>query len=448
MFVAADHVGAHAIPWALVGFVTVLAASCVGELSGNGAGDAAATILFTVGLAVGWRHWLRRASGRVALVIAAGTVITAAALALHPVAIAGAASRMSNVVVLMVCISLLRPIFADRQLDIALAAVLVRVAPALRPAAVLTASCGAALGLSFGAVGVLGAALGRRAAPEQVAACAAMRGLVLSMALGPSTASVAAVMTTYPDVSWSASLGIGVPLALLGAALGGILARPLTMEGVSRGWGRAPLALGIVLAELAATLVAHLAFGLSMTLAISLAATALALTCLISWGRHDLGAALERADQEMRERWTSIMPEAALFLSCGLLVGLMRSPELAGAVGTLAASGLPGGMWGIAAVLFVVPLITVAGIHPMVPFALLSPLTNSASLGISDIGLYGMWIVAFMLSMLLSPISVLTMVTTTNFRISGRLLGLRGNGLYAAAFAAGSAVLIGLLCAV
>lgn len=447
MFAAADRVGARSIPWALAGFAAVLAASCVGELSGNAAGDAVAAVLFGLGLAAGWRHWLRRTSGRMALVIAAASVVAAAVLGMPPALLGDAAARMSNVVVLMLCISLLQPIFADRQLDTALAAVLARVAPALRPAALVTASCGASLGLSFGAVGVLGAALGRRAAPEQAAACAAMRGLVLSMALGPSTASVAAVMAAYPAVSWSASLAIGVPLALLGAALGAVMTRPLTMAAAADGWGQAPLALAIVLAELAAALVAHLVFGLSMTSSISLAAAAVALTCLVFWGRHDLGAALERADDEMRERWTLIMPEAALFLACGLLVGLMRSPELAGAAKAMAAAGLPNGIWGIAAVLCVVPLITAAGIHPMVPFALLAPLTSSASLGISDVGLYGMWIVAFMLSMLLSPVSVLTMVTTTNFRISRRFLGLRGNGLYAAALAAGSAVLIGWLCA-
>jgi hypothetical protein len=53
-----------------------------------------------------------------------------------------------------------------------------------------------------------------------------------------------------------------------------------------------------------------------------------------------------------------------------------------------------------------------------------------------------------MLSMLLSPVSILTMVATTNFAVPSRLLGLRGNGLYAAAFGAASAAAIGALCAV
>ena len=96
----------------------------------------------------------------------------------------------------------------------------------------------------------------------------------------------------------------------------------------------------------------------------------------------------------------------------------------------------------------ILALITVAGIHPMVPFALLAPIVSAASLGITGVGLYAMWIVTFMLSMLLSPISVLTMVTVASFDIPSGLLGLRGNGVYAAAFAATATLAIGLFCAV
>jgi hypothetical protein len=448
MSVAAVSVGARSVPWALAGVAGALAGSCAAELTGNPAWNMPVAALLALGLGMGWRHWLGHTSGRVAVIIAGASALAAGMMALHPADIAGAAARMSNAVVLMLCVSLLRPIFTDRQLDTALAGLLVRVAPALRPAAVLVTACAASLGLSFGAVGVLGAALGRRATPAPVAASAAMRGLALSMLLGPSTASVAAVMATYPDVSWIASLGIGVPLALVGGVLGAILARPLAMAHVERNRAKALLALGLVLAELAATVAAHFLFDLSMTSAISLASAVLALSCMFFWGRHDLGAAAERAEEQTRERWRLIMPEAALFLSCGLLIGLMQSPELADASRAVAMAALPSGLWGIAALLFAIPLIAMAGIHPMVPFALLSPMVTPSSLGISEVGLYGMWIVAFMLSMLLSPVSVLTMVTTTNFGVPGRLLGLRANGLYAAAFAAASAVAIGVLCAV
>lgn len=444
--VAATH-GSRELPWGFAGFVASLAASCAGELTGHAAWDEVAALLFVAGLAVGWRHWLTRASGRVAIVVTVGTAAVAAAVSPDPAAILASAARMSNVIVLMLCVALMRPIFADRQLDAALAATLTRIPAPLRPAVVVFTSCAAALGLSFGAVGVAGAALSRRSTPEQTAACSAMRGLVLSMLLAPSTASVAAVMAMFPHMSWSACLAIGAPLTLIGAVLAGMLARPLTMEACEHKGANVALAAGILLAELAATLMAHLVFHMSMTLAISVASTVTALACGLYWGRGNVTTALARADGELLARWTTIMPETALFLSCGLLVGVMQIPELAAAAKSVAVVALPGGMWGIAAILFVVPLITVAGVHPMVPFAILGPTLSAASLGITDTGLYAMWIVTFMLSMLLSPISVLTMVTVTSFDIPGRLLGLRGNGWYAAAMAAAATVMIGLLCA-
>ena len=239
---------------------------------------------------------------------------------------------------------------------------------------------------------------------------------------------------------------IGLPLALAGALLGGILARPIAIEMVERHAGKATTAVALLALELVAALLAHLAIGLSMTLAISLASAAVALGCMIFWSRHDVAGALERADAHLQERWQAAMPETALFLACGLLVGVMQVPALADAAKSLVAASLPGGIWGLATLLFALPLVTVAGIHPMVPFAVLSPIISAAALGISQVGLYAMWITVFMLSMLLSPVSILTMITTANFGISGRLLGLRGNGLYAAALAAASALLIALLC--
>ena len=444
--VAAAARSSRELPWGLAGCGAALAASSAGELTGHVAWDAVAALLFVAGLAVGWRHWLVRPSGRVAIVVALGALGIAATMAPDPTAVLAAAARMSSVVVLMLCVALMRPIFADRQLDAALAATLSRVPAPLRPAAVVLASCGASLGLSFGAVGVAGATLSRRAGPEQVAACSAMRGLVLSMLVAPSTASVAAIMAMFPGVSWSMCLTIGAPVAVIGALLGGVITRPLVMERCEPRRANVALAICILLAELGATVFAHLVLHMSMTLAISIASSFTALACALYWGRGNVTTALSRADGELAARWTTIMPETALFLSCGLLVGVMQIPELAAGAKSLAVHVLPGGMWGIAAILFAVPLITVAGIHPMVPFALLGPTISAASLGITETGLYGMWIVTFMLSMLLSPISVLTMVTVTSFDIPGRLLGLRGNGLYAAVLAAAATIAIGLLC--
>lgn len=442
---AAESLGGRTLPWALAIFAACLAASCAAELQGRIAWDAAACALFVVGLALGTRHWLTRGSGRIALFVAAAALGVGTLMGADPLRIAASAASMSSTIVLMLCIALLRPIFVEHRLDTALASVLARAPAPLRPAAILIAAAASSLGLSFGAVGVLGATLSRRADPAPAAAHATMRGLVLSMLIGPSTASVAAVMASFPGVSWGASLAIGAPLAGAGALIGAIMTRPIALAAGERETRTLRTALGVLAAEFVAALFAHLVLGLSMTLAISLASAAVAFGCIALWQRHDPAAALERADKRMRETWRSIMPETALFLACGLLVGLMQTPVIAEAAKHLAAATLPGGALGIGALLLAMPVASLFGIHPMVPFAVLSPVIPAALLGITDTGLYALWIVGFMLAMLVSPVSVLTMVTSVTFDLPGRALGVRGNGLFAAVLAAAATLLIAFL---
>lgn len=438
----------HSTRGILVAFAAVLAAACAAEMTHEAAWYVAAAALLVLGLAIGGRHWMRRASGKVAVVVAGAVLIIGGLLAADPVKIATAAAPMSSAIVLMLSIALIRPIFSDHRLDTALAALLLRVPACLRPLAIVLATCGCALGLSFGAVGVFGATLKRRAAPASLAACLIMQGLVLSMLLGPSTASVAAVMATYPGVSWGASLTIGLPLLAAGVIVATVLGRPLVIElGEAQRRGALPAAIAVLLAELATAILAHAALGLSMTLAISLASTLVALGCIAIWGRRDFVAALARADERMHESWHSMMAESALFLACGLVVGLMQTTDLAETAKSLAMVVLPSGFAGIAALLLAMPLLSVIGIHPMVPFAVLSPVIPAAVLGISETGLYAIWIAGFMLSMLVSPVSVLTMVAGITFDLPGHLLGVRGNGLYAAVFAIAGAILIALCCA-
>ena len=430
---------------ALATFAVVLCATSAAELTGSSTGYRVAALLIALGFVLD-RRWLQRASGKVALVLAGATVLIGVALGVAPARLAAAAAPMSDVVVLMLCIALLRPLFAERQLDQALLALLTRVPSRLRTLAIVLAACVTALGLSFGTIGVFGASLARRTSPEHVAPYATMRGLVLSMLLGPSTASVAAVMAMHPTVTWSASLRLGLPLVAAGALLGalrdtfrrGRLVIRAADARQSGGW----IALAVLAVQFALAAFAHAVLGLSMTLSIAVASAAVATGGTLWWGRHDLGDAVQRADARMVETWRLIMPEAGLFLASGLVVGLMQAPIMAEFARTAAVSILPPGLWGVVVILTAMPLVTAAGIHPIVPFALLSPAVSSAGLGISEAGLYTMWIVAFMLSMLVSPVSVLTMVTTTNFGVPVRVLGLRGHGLYAAGLAAASAAAI------
>lgn len=432
-------------PWRLGAFAVLIGACCAAELSGDTRWYDVTALLLAAGLALAGRTWLARGSGKFAIGLAGAAAVFTVALGIDPLAVIGGAARMSDVVILMLSIAMVRPIFAEWRLDDALAALLAQVRPALRRPMLLLAACLASLGLSFGAVGIFGASLGQRAIPEDIAPHATMRGLVLSMLLGPSTASVAAVMTLHPAVSWATALSLGVPLAVAGTVFGSLGGRSLVVTSAAD-WRGAWIALAILATEFAIAIFAHVILGFSMILAISLASVGVTIAWLLFSGRDDLRSALWQADAQMSRTWQLVMPEAALFLASGLVVGLMHSAVVAHAVNTIARSTLPSGMYGVAMILIAVPLITVAGIHPIVLFALLGPAATSVVLGVNEVGLYTMWVVVFMLSMLLSPVSVLTMVTVTNFGIPGRLLGLRGHGLYALALALTSAAAIAMLC--
>src|SRR5258708_20730491 len=90
--------GVRDLPWRLTSFGAALAATCAGELSGQVGWDAAAALLFVAGLAAGWRHWLNRASGPVALAVALGALGVGWALAPGPAGFLATAARLSEVV--------------------------------------------------------------------------------------------------------------------------------------------------------------------------------------------------------------------------------------------------------------------------------------------------------------------------------------------------------------
>jgi hypothetical protein len=154
-------------------------------------------------------NWVGRRSGQVAILLTIGAIFGMFAVGGDLVRILVAASRMAVVIVLILCVALIRPALAELKRDHAVAAIAARAPRPLRGCAILLGVTIAGLGLSFGAVSVFGGSLRERTNDDATAACAAMRGLALSMTLGPSTASVAAVMAAYPHVGWGEGLRIG-----------------------------------------------------------------------------------------------------------------------------------------------------------------------------------------------------------------------------------------------
>jgi hypothetical protein len=402
---------------------------------------------FAAGLALTWENWIGRRSGGIAFVLSAGAVLGTLVSGGDLARVATAASRMSEVIVLILCVALIRPALAALRLDHAVAAMAAYAPPPLRGCAVLFGVAVFGLGLSFGAVSVFGGSLRGRTNSDPVAARAAMRGLSLSMLLGPSTASVAAVMAAYPQVGWGQALSIGLPIALAGAVLGSFAARRLTISAAAVSRAELTQAVVAILAIPGGAMVMHFGFGFSITLGISVSAVATAMVLLLrsARGNPDWQGTLSRFDFQVGEAWRQAGAETALFLACGLVLGAMREPALAEPARMFVAAVLPAGLPGLLVLTIVVPLIATIGIHPMALFAILGPVATPSLLGLSDPCVFQAWIVAIGLSMVVSPASVSTITAVASFGVPTNALCLRGNGLYALGFALIATTLLFLL---
>lgn len=402
---------------------------------------------FAGGLVLSRENWIGRRSGRIALFLAAGAVFATVAAGGDLIRVATTAARMSDVIILILCVALIRPALAELKLDHAIAAMAARAPRPLRGCAVVLGVVIFGLGLSFGAVSVFGGSLRGRTSDDAVAARAAMRGLSLSMLIGPSTASVAAVMAAYPQVGWGEALVIGLPIAFAGVLLGSFGARHLTISAAPASGAELARAILAILAVPAGAVSLHLAFNVSITLGISASAIGVAillLTCATR-GSNAWSRALLRLDVQIGEAWGQATAETALFLACGLVLGAMREPTLAEPARLFIAAFLPTGLPGLLFLTVALPLITTLGLHPMALFAILGPVVTPSFLNLSEPCVFQAWIVVIGLSMVVSPASILTMTTVSGFGVPANALCLRGNGLYALGLAMIATCLLFLL---
>lgn len=407
-----------------------------------------ASAIFVLGLSAHPRRWLSMRSGQIALGLLVLTLLLLPSTALGPRELLAGVARFNSVIMLLVALPFLRLIFVRSRLDRAVLRLLGRVPAPMQLPALLLSSWLTAFGLSFGTIGVLGASLHGRSSPEQAVPGTIMRGVVLSMLLGPTTGSVAVVMASFPRVTWGQMLILGVPLAMVGLLLGGLQKGKLDLslsESAEVPAGREGSLSVFALLTTGTALLVHLGLGLSIISSICIASVS---TCLLWLALFDVCSAREAVrllDEHLDKVWVQLTPEISLFLTCGLMTTVLQDEVWRGRLGGLVGFLNQPGWVGLGAIVAGVPLLTVSGIHPMVPFSVLSSVVTASGLGLTDTGGYTMWIVVFMLSMLVSPVSVLNLMTASSFGLSPWRLSIRAHGMYAGAYGAASVVVLRLL---
>lgn len=427
-------------------FLAALGFTLAREFSAPAWTAAIPALLFATLLLRAPSDWLNRRSGQIAAAVATIAVPLWLNSGRSAGEFLGGMLHFNGVIVLLLTLPLFRLIFTRSRLEGTVLGLLGRVTGPLRMTALLLSSWVTAFGLSFGTIGVLGASLQGRSQPERAVPGTIMRGVVLSMLLGPTTGSVAVVMATFPEVTWMQALALGLPLAAAGLLLAafqrgdmvvacddGPAAPAPSGDGSSAdGRGRLLCLFGALAAG--STLVAHLLLGVSILASITLAALATTALWLAFVAPAGQGETLRILDEHTDRVWRQLSPEIALFLACGLIASALQAPVYQDAIMQFAGIINRPDWIGITVIVLGIPLLTVNGIHPMVPFSLLSGVVTATGLGLTMPGMYTMWIVSFMLSMLVSPVSVLNLMTATSFRLSPWQLGIRTHALYALAF--------------
>lgn len=406
--------------------LALLAATTAQTLTKAPAAALAALALVALIVAPSLKRSVTSVTGRFALAQVAGAVILLAAAGRIDGAMVLAGMRFAGVASFLICMPLYARLFQAAGLDRALIGGLARMRPALRLPVLLAGAVAGSMGLSFGTIPMFGLALPRKSRP---AAALLARGVVISMLLAPTTGSVAAVMTVFPDLSLATILSATLPLAgaafLLACLMGG---GPLDVQ--PRAESKMPVRPWPLVAAIA--LVAGMSWA-GMPLLAAIAWTAVVVTVLwaLAGGRGGDGREVAELMSATANR---LSPEIMLFIATGWLgtAILAVAPSMDGLAEGLHRLGpaLP------PAVMLGMTLFAGLGIHPMVVFGILQPVIAHVGSGLPSLGEYTMWLIAFIMAMLVAPISVLTAFSAAASGLTPWQVSVRLQTGYALALAA------------
>ncbi len=406
----------------------------VGGWHSPGLWEAVAAALLIVRLAAGDGAWLNKTSGRVALAMLLGSALLASRNG-HWDAWFGGLDRYVGVVVLVLCVSFLRLPLQHIRIGGA------RQAGGRRSPVALIATASSAVSplLNLGTIALLGGLLQTEGRQATSVSGAVTRGVGAALLVSPTFAPSAIVLSELPGVSWVSTLPVALPLFCSLLAMAWLCqSRQSVTWTAARSDGLPGFHLLLVIALMATLLVALRALA-DWSIVHSVSAAAVASVLLWRWVFARTGATPVsiRPRQHLSGFWPAIEAEAALFLASGALAGILAAdPGFQAFAQSFVAAAADSPLLLFVTVLVGMPAVTALGIHPIVPFVILVHLIDAATLGLASAQMYVLWVSAWVLAMMVSPVSAINISAATFFRVSPWVLGLRENVPYAALFAA------------
>lgn len=423
------------------------AAYLTGEIAKSPGLTAIAAILLMLALSMSVGSWITKRSGKLAVVI--GVISLGLLLAHGDVSTAlGKTGNYVGVVILLLCVSLVRLPVRDMSLDVTVNGLLGTVQRRHRITTIMLSSTLLAPLLNLGTVALLGSLLRNKSEPPVSVPRAVTRGVGAAMLWSPTFAPTALIMMQFPDVPWTHTLPLAIPLVVVALAMslherGEVNVQQQDKE--SRlPTARATIIRAIVLVGLIAggMLAARAWIGMSITSSVSLGGIGgvLAWYLIFGWTWTQKKRTVLRDHTE--STWRQISAEASLFLASGLLASVLQEPYWSRALEPLSAWLNTSSWFSWGAIVLGVPLLTVAGIHPVVPYTVLVHQVTAAGLGVDQTALYMVWAVVWMLSLLLSPVSALNLSASMSFGVSPWRVGVAANWSYGLLFGVTAMVIL------
>lgn len=337
-----------------------------------------------------------------------------------------AMGRFSPVMALLVGVSLFRHSLTRSGLAALVSSRLITPPDGARNSVrVALATMALTLFTSQGAISMMGAVCGPQVKNRQGIARITMRALCASMFILPTTVASASIAAAIPHLDTGAVLLLGMPLALF-VVVGAMTPRLEIDAGAAKAREvdkLKPLVLAAMVAGFGA--ICYVATGkLTWSFAFAMIA-GYAFELLVLSGKA--GAVTKEAPKSI----DGIAPELLLLAASSLLIFTIQHVDLAAYLPQAVRAPL-GNPYAVGVLLIaVLPAITMLGVHPMILFGIFFPLVDATVLGPTYVQ-YLAWTSMFVMSNLLSPVSICSILAATSLQMSSRETSFVSNGRFCA----------------
>ncbi|AOK51928.1 hypothetical protein WT67_34055 [Burkholderia stagnalis] len=327
-----------------------------------------------------------------------------------------AMGRFSPVMALLVGVSLFRHSLTRSGLAALVSSRLITPpAGARNSVRVALATMALTLFTSQGAISMMGAVCGPQVKNRLGIARITMRALCASMFVLPTTVASASIAAAIPHLDTAAVLLLGMPLALFVVA--GAMTPHLELDD---GPGKAREVDKLKPIVLAAMVTA---FGVICYVATNKLTWSFAFAMVSGYAFELLvlsgGKAAQTLAKEAPKSIDGIAPELLLLAASSLLIFTIQHIDLAAYLPQAARAPLAN-PYAIGVLLIgVLPAITMLGVHPMILFGIFFPLVDATALGPTYVQ-YLAWTSMFVMSNLLSPVSICSILAATSLQMSSR----------------------------